>query len=537
MSGYSDIISELSSVIPLNILSSWTSEKVIAGQYSSLSISVASDTDTSVIIQFSNDGVNWDININKNYSPGSSYQNIVILSKWVRIFAQNVGIANQTYLRIYTYGSVSNTSLNAIISKIGNYTPEVAIDNLPLSAFGDLRTVNDKKELQLIFTYGVSGAVRNRSFIFPNDDLKAYSASAGAVASFSNNSIRLTSGISQLDVGAMIYSVPVQYQAGTGVCARFTGRFRQSITRINTWPGYQCQLLGIGNENGTGDIVDGFFWGNVDTVSGILNFGIHHYRNGSLVNTYLQAQWNVDRCDGSGNMPVINFIDAINIFEIKYQYLGAGNIYFYIENPNDGKFTLVHIIKYANANTTTSLSNPALGFMMYARTDSSGRPVSNIDELESCSCSISIEGSICENSEIISVSSGKTGITVPNNILSITNGATFLGKYNRKPIIIDYFSVSCDGTKPTSAGLFKSSIITSPLLSTVNANLTPILYDISGILMTKGQQILQFEMIKTDRIFTNLREYNIYLHPRETLNIICSSQAASEINATIGWHD
>ena len=53
----SDIIPQLSYTIPLNGSTSYTSDKVIAGQYSAITVSVSGDQDTTVTFQYSNDGM------------------------------------------------------------------------------------------------------------------------------------------------------------------------------------------------------------------------------------------------------------------------------------------------------------------------------------------------------------------------------------------------------------------------------------------------------------------------------------------------
>ena len=137
----SDIIPQLSYIIPLLVGGIYTSSKIIAGQFSSLNLSFSSDRDTSVDVQYSNDGTNFDINIIKNFTGNlNAYESIVILGKWIRLVVSNTSGVNQTHLRIYVYASVNNTNVNALISKIGNISPEINILNFPLTQIGDLAT-------------------------------------------------------------------------------------------------------------------------------------------------------------------------------------------------------------------------------------------------------------------------------------------------------------------------------------------------------------------------------------------------------------
>jgi hypothetical protein len=288
MSGYSDIIKELSYTTPLNSAVSYTTEKIIAGQYTSLTISFASDQDTTIVGQFSNDGINWDVSITKTFSAGNNYENLVIYGKWIRYVITNISVTNQTYLRIYTYASPNNNSLNAIISKVGNEYPQIQINGLPKESYGSIKVDNDTKIINYIFSYGTQGLVQNTAFKLPYENIKGYSASNLTTMKFTGGLMYLTNSVLQLGIGALVYGEQIEYNAGTSFCAKFSAMFNQYNVRVASG-GYQYQLLGIGNEDGSGSIVDFVGFGNVDTVTNTLSFGIHYFRNGSLVASYSQT--------------------------------------------------------------------------------------------------------------------------------------------------------------------------------------------------------------------------------------------------------
>lgn len=97
---------------------------------------------------------------------------------------------------------------------------------------------------------------------------------------------------------------------------------------------------------------DGYFFGYKGT-----SFGIHHYRSGSEVSFTAQASWN-------GNVPTGFDPTKLNLYEVRYPFLGAGDIFFYIEDPTSGRMVLVHTIRYANSSTTLQISNPTLKFLV-----------------------------------------------------------------------------------------------------------------------------------------------------------------------------
>ncbi len=531
MSGYSDVIKQLSTTTALNASEIWTSEKIIAGQYSSMTISHATDQDSTLTVYFSNDGANFDVIITRPLLAGASYDNILILGKWIKIAAQNVSITNQTYFRLYVYGSTQNTALTAQITGQGNNNPVFDIANLPRSAFGELKCEIDKNDYNFIFTYGTSGHISTNDWKYPNTDLKAYSGDTSGYLYFNDSSVTLSNLALQPTKPAILYSSPATYVAGTGINARFTSRFKNASSRP-VGSGCQYQLIGIGYHL-NGVIRDGYFFGNVNTASSDFQMGIHHFNRGVLT-SYLQNAWNVDKCDGNNLMPVINWKDYINVFSIQMQYLGAGDIIFSIENPNTGLFQTVHIIKYANANNKTSLSNPALGMLMYARNDDSFLLDDNI---YSYSFKISNEGEKTSYYDMNSVSVAKN-ISGSQNIMHLYNNTTFFSSTNRVPLYLKYLSVSSDGTKPVNIKLIKDPTVVGSIYTTPYINLSPMIYDISGIYTSgTGVQALGLELGKSDRILVDLGLFNsnMVIHPGENMIVMASSTASNDINLSLSW--
>jgi len=74
------------------------------------------------------------------------------------------------------------------------------------------------------------------------------------------------------------------------------------------------------------------------------------------VNTFIpSSSFNIDRLDGTGPTGMVFDPSKGNVFEIGIQYLGYGNAKFGIENPETGIIAPFHMVKNANARTTTVL--------------------------------------------------------------------------------------------------------------------------------------------------------------------------------------
>jgi hypothetical protein len=127
-SGTSDLLALLGTTTPLTAGETYVTPKLIAGQYSSLSITNYSDQATDITMQFSGDGVHWDVNVSKSFlADVGSTESSVILSKWMRLQIENVSLVNQTVLRVFTYAHIQNSSITATLIPAGVLPPPVRV--------------------------------------------------------------------------------------------------------------------------------------------------------------------------------------------------------------------------------------------------------------------------------------------------------------------------------------------------------------------------------------------------------------------------
>lgn len=81
--------------------------------------------------------------------------------------------------------------------------------------------------------------------------------------------------------------------------------------------------------------------------------------------TVAQSAWD-DPLDGTGESGMTIDLTKLNVFEIRFQYLGGGKITFHVEDDSTGDFVEFHKILYANLNTSPSTHNPNFHFFVYA---------------------------------------------------------------------------------------------------------------------------------------------------------------------------
>lgn len=93
--------------------------------------------------------------------------------------------------------------------------------------------------------------------------------------------------------------------------------------------------------------------------SGVLSMVIRSFVNGSVAeNPKTQAEWNVDKCDGTGPSGFSIDITKTQLFWCDFQWLGVGRVR--VGFVHDGKFIVCHNFYHSNNLATVYLSNPNL---------------------------------------------------------------------------------------------------------------------------------------------------------------------------------
>ena len=112
----------------------------------------------------------------------------------------------------------------------------------------------------------------------------------------------------------------------------------------------------------------------INALSDSAKSGAYNFTSGTATGTFATNNTGVAKtsdfvAQADWNGEPLNFtLDPTkgNVYQIEYQYLGFGAIFFSVEDPVTGKFVKVHTIRWANANTSPSLVNPSLKVGLYA---------------------------------------------------------------------------------------------------------------------------------------------------------------------------
>ena len=263
----------------------------------------------------------------------------------------------------------------------------------------------------------------------------------------------------------------------------------------------------------------------------------------SATNSWIsQTSWKYDTMNGLGYSKMTIDPTKINVYEIKWQYLGAGKIFFSIED-NDASysgFQLVHAIEYPNTYNIPSLENANL--KMHYSIISSGSTTAMT--LNMVSFAGFTEGIIRRFEPRYSITSAKTGITTEKALFILRNGNTYNNIFNCGEILLTSLTISTDGTKNATIKIYLSNSGTTTYgtstsdfvtFSNVDSNNSIALYDTTDSTITNGINIYTFTLAKVDKLILDLTPLNIYLAPNDEITITGASSLSVDINTSISW--
>lgn len=166
-----------------------------------------------------------------------------------------------------------------------------------------------------------------------------------------------------------------------------------------------------------------------------------------------QSMWNVDKLDGNGPSGMLLNPQKLNVFQINFRWLGAGEIRFALEDQTTGNIIFFHHIHYVNTNTTVHIDNPSLK-IGYVAADVNGAASGTVTT-SGASMMGGIEGAI----NITRLPAATFGSRTTNmntgsiyHVLSIKNRLISANKINSREIVLQKLAIGA--TAASSASCF-----------------------------------------------------------------------------------
>lgn len=516
----------------LGVDSTYTGTYEDVVQFASISIIGSADNPVTVYVDFSTDGISAIISL--QISDGSTdigVHNYIPVSRYYRVRVIDGGsgaaIVIQTILNKNSKIAIPTVPITGVIDEfsdtivtrsvlagqtIGGGYQNVQVrnnklvTNTPLCAFGDMSTITPHPVIQQSFLYNI------------NTDQINTDTSTGTVTQSQSMAVLQTTASSSAHAQLSTRKY-IKYKIGQGVRTRFTSIFTTGVAN-------STQKIGVfTDDNGMGFGYDGASFGCF-----LLNAGTYTW--------VPQTTWNEDRMDGSSGEfnPSGALLDPTkgNVYSIKFQWLGFGAMAFYIEEPSESIFILVHVISYSNANLVPSTRNPS--FPLAARVENTTN-TSNIT-LKTASMSADVEGKISYLGPQHAIDSTKDSVpTTLTNILTIRNKTTFASITNFVPITISKYSLGVTGSKTAIFRLVRNATLGgTPSYTDISTNTSVVDYDTAGTTITGGVYLDGSAIAKEGSLEFAPKLGTMDLYPGETLTIAASSTVTTtDVTGFITW--
>lgn len=250
-----------------------------------------------------------------------------------------------------------------------------------------------------------------------------------------------------------------------------------------------------------------------------------------------QTQWNVDHCDGLGASGFNLDPTKGNVYEIKSQYLGYGQVYFSVENEV-GTMILVHKINYPNQNTTPLYSIPHFkaGFVSQNTTNTTA---------VSCYCASYagfVDGQLVllRDNSAKSASKANVGTTI-TPVLSLRNRTVFNNTWNLNNVEIHAIRAAIEGTRPGIVEVILNATLTGAVWTAMDATNSIVEFDVTATSLTLGanSQVLRaLPLAKSDSGGIEFNESSQIFEANDIITIAVTAFTGT-IDASVSatWHE
>jgi len=482
----------------------WTGNVFVgAGEqndFNYVGVNLQTDESGTLTFEFSQNGTDWSSYPTQEFTITAGINEVHGAWKGTRyVRPKFTGLdGSRTFFRIRTMYSYAPISLSAPLNqpigddsdativksiiagqKFNNRFSNAPVDNEghifvhihdPKTAFGEIRMSEMTPQIQTSFVYGINQSLINTG-----------TTGSGSVSS-TDSLIVLETGAASSSSAEISTVRPLKYNPGQGSLARFTGVFTTGVSGNTQWIGPL-------------DDEDGFAFGYSGNTFGVLR------RQNSVDFFTPQSSWSDDVMDGSlsNSNPSAQLLDPTkgNVFEIKFQYLGFGNIVYSIERSESGEFVPVHLDKYANNNIVPSVFNPTLPISIINENTTN---TSNV-VLKAASLAGFVEGKRELTGPIRSFSNAKNPAT-SEHTFSIRNKSTFKGKNNKVRIYIQLINASSRAVggsgDPVSLSIIKNPTFGSVLTWVDINNDSVVESSVTNSTVTGGETILNLSLASSD---------------------------------------
>lgn len=367
-------------------------------------------------------------------------------------------------------------------------------DSLPKSSFGAISVSEFQPLTGWAFTYNINPALVKQEII-----------DTGTVT-YNDGHADVSTGTSATGVAKIETVRSSRYIPGIGGAVRFTAIY-------DTPQPNSKQVVGL--INGT----DGWGFGYNGTQFGILR------KRDSVEEWIPQTDWNVNKKP--------NFDPTKgNVFQIKYQWLGYGMQYFYMEDEK-GNLELVHTIDYNNKHTETSILNPNLPLSAYVVNTGNTTPItvrtpSAIAGLHGDPFNDALSSNVAGDS-YRSVTAGETPF------LAFRLGDLYKGKANRGFTQALRMTMAGDLNKPVTIKAYAGGTVNDGTWSYISEEVSPMEVNNTLTSYTPGPLVGAFPLGKTDSMDISFAATRFRIYADQLIVLTADTTGAGDVSVGVNW--
>ena len=250
-------------------------------------------------------------------------------------------------------------------------------------------------------------------------------------------------------------------------------------------------------------------------------------------NWTFQEDFTIDKLDGTGYSGVTLDPSKLNVYQINFRWLGAGEIRYAVENPSNGDMIFFHHEHYSNRNELPHLDNPSMKI---------GYVAANLDNAvgvvtcRGASFLGAIEGIYEQTRLPYSVTATRTdAMNSPGSLyhlISLKNKLVYQGKINTRDLLPMRLTASVNTVgDPAIIRLYYNPIPTNYLRWTTQTDFNASLFatqDSTGLFVLPAQStppIAAYHMSSGSTIDVDLSDIGIHIPPNSFLTAVVSSSS------------
>ena len=259
--------------------------------------------------------------------------------------------------------------------------------------------------------------------------------------------------------------------------------------------------------------------------------------NNSSTGFVAQTAWNVDRLNGAGGAlnPSGVLLDPakLNVWEIRFGYLGASSIWLRYMTPN-GEFNTVHRINYPNSATIPSFRNPTMRLGWVAASVGSTTDLTT----RGSSAAGFVDGPILPARDPYSKANNNYSASTTEYVaLVIRSRGEFAAVLNQREVEILRVRISCE----TASRILTARIVLNPTMTGavnwgyVNQSLSSVEFATpTNVAASGGSEVGGLETGTSDAVSFDLSV--LRMEPGDTLAVcVATVSASATATARIDW--